>query len=155
MSGLLDLLDTRDICSDGGKAMNEIKFLNFYLMCSRLHYEKRTYDPIDYECIDRIDFWIVKEEPPSKLDMEEVEVVLYQEDVIPIIEKSRKGTCTQDDLEEENDSELNVLENITLESFSIVSPNNFARSNVGKSNFMKSNPQLIVTDESGSDDDET
>ena len=45
-----------------------------------------TYDPIDYACIDEIDFWLVNEDEPIELDMEELENLLYEEGSIPINE---------------------------------------------------------------------
>ncbi|KAF2322650.1 hypothetical protein GH714_026613 [Hevea brasiliensis] len=138
-----------------GPSYNDIRFLHFYSMCTRLQYEKRTCDPIDYECIEKIDFWIVEEEPPPELDTEELEEALYQEDAILITEKSSKSTCTQEDPRQKNDSELNVLEYISLESFGIIPPNNSTWSNIDANNFMESNPPLIERDESGSDNDKT
>ena len=52
----------------------------------RFYNKKRTYDPIDYACIDKIDFWIVDEDEPRELDVEELENLLYEEGLIPIIE---------------------------------------------------------------------
>ncbi|RVW34989.1 hypothetical protein CK203_092527 [Vitis vinifera] len=54
--------------------MNEMKFYN----------KKRTCDPIDYVCIDETNFWIVDEDEPTKLDVEELENLLYEEGSISI-----------------------------------------------------------------------
>ncbi|KAL3533472.1 hypothetical protein ACH5RR_006993 [Cinchona calisaya] len=35
--------------------------------------QKRSYDPVDYESIDKIKFWGVEEEPSEELDFEELE----------------------------------------------------------------------------------
>ena len=45
----------------------------------RFYNKKRIYDPVDYACIDEIDFWIVDEDQPTKLDVEEFENILYEE----------------------------------------------------------------------------
>ncbi|CAI0392845.1 unnamed protein product [Linum tenue] len=37
-------------------------------------------DPIDYEQLDNIDFWIVEEDPPADIDYEELEKTLYEEE---------------------------------------------------------------------------
>ncbi|KAF2306028.1 hypothetical protein GH714_009545 [Hevea brasiliensis] len=95
---------------------------------------------------------ILEEVPPPELDEEELEPTVYREDSISIIQKYSKSIY---DLGEEKDLELNVLTNIALESFGIVSLNNSAGSNVGANNFMENNPPLIVRDERGSDNDET
>ena len=45
----------------------------------RLYNKKRIYDPIDYACIDETDFWVVDEDQPTELDVEELENLLYEE----------------------------------------------------------------------------
>lgn len=42
--------------------------------------------PIDYESVDKIDFWVFEEEPTLELDIEEIESVLYNENAIPIVD---------------------------------------------------------------------
>jgi len=39
----------------------------------RFKVEKRSYDPIDYESIDKTEFWILKEEKEGKLYIDELE----------------------------------------------------------------------------------
>ena len=43
----------------------------------RLYNKKRIYDPIDYAYIDETNFWIVDENQTTKLDVEELENLLY------------------------------------------------------------------------------
>ena len=38
-----------------------------------------TYDPIDYACIDKTDFWIVNEDELGDLDVKELENLIYEE----------------------------------------------------------------------------
>ena len=52
----------------------------------RFYNKKRTYDPIDYACINENNFWMVDEDEPRELDVEELENLLYEEGLIPIIE---------------------------------------------------------------------
>ena len=52
----------------------------------RLYKKKRIYDPIDHACIDETNFWIVDEDEPEELDIEELENILYEEVSIPINE---------------------------------------------------------------------
>ncbi|KAL6342989.1 hypothetical protein AAG906_017009 [Vitis piasezkii] len=54
--------------------MNEMKFYN----------KKRTCNPIDYVCIDETNFLIVDEDELAKLDVEELENILYEEGSISI-----------------------------------------------------------------------
>ncbi|RVW73056.1 hypothetical protein CK203_061061 [Vitis vinifera] len=58
---------------------NRIVFWMFYN-------KKRIYDPIDYACIDETDFWVVDDDQPAELDVEELENLLYEEGSIPINE---------------------------------------------------------------------
>lgn len=71
-------------------------FINLYKLSCRLHYQKRSYDPIDYECIDKSDFWIIEEKEPPELDYEELMEAhaVYQKYVIPINDPS-KHVCAQ------------------------------------------------------------
>ena len=41
--------------------------------------KKRQYDPIDYECIDKVEFWVIDENANEKLDYEELEEMLDEE----------------------------------------------------------------------------
>ncbi|CAA7055210.1 unnamed protein product [Microthlaspi erraticum] len=40
---------------------------------------KRAYDPVDYESIDKTEFWIVGEEGEAELDYDELESALLEE----------------------------------------------------------------------------
>ena len=59
--------------------MNSFMFIFF-----RFYNKKRSYDPIDYACIDETEFWIIDEDEPGELDLEEVENLLYEEGSLPI-----------------------------------------------------------------------
>ena len=55
--------------------------------------KKRAYDPIDYECIDHADFWVVEEDGPPEFDANKINEIehennIYQENVNPIIGES-------------------------------------------------------------------
>ena len=45
----------------------------------RFYNKKRIYDPIDYACIDETNFWVVDDDQPAELDVEELENLLYEE----------------------------------------------------------------------------
>ena len=57
---------------------------NYMFFFFRFYNKKRIYDPIDYACIDETDFWIVDDDQPIELDVEELETLLYEEGLIPI-----------------------------------------------------------------------
>lgn len=50
---------------------------------SRLKEDKRTYDPIDYECIDKTDFWVVEEEPEGELNYDDLENMVDEQEHEP------------------------------------------------------------------------
>ena len=59
----------------------------------RLYNKKRSYDPIDYTCIDETEFWIIDEDEPGELDLEEMKNLLYEEGSLPIeVEGSSSST---------------------------------------------------------------
>ena len=59
--------------------MNSFMFFIF-----RFYNKKISYDPIDYACIDETEIWIIDEDEPRELDLEEVENILYDEGYLPI-----------------------------------------------------------------------
>ncbi|KAL6318407.1 hypothetical protein AAG906_041170 [Vitis piasezkii] len=89
IGGVMDVIDQK-VPKGKLDTMNEMK-----LFCDRLgsfgrdlaysSHEKRIYDPIDYACINETDFWIVDEAQPIELDVEELENLLYEKGLIPII----------------------------------------------------------------------
>lgn len=65
-----------------------INFIIVYnLFWCRHQYKKRNYDPVDYECIDKTDFWIAKEEDVELIDGDMLEA-LNGEDGVPILNDS-------------------------------------------------------------------
>ena len=66
----------------------------FMLFFFRLYNKKRSYDPIDYECIDETEFWIIDENELGELDFEELENLLYEEEskLIHEVESSNLAT---------------------------------------------------------------
>ncbi|KAL6350597.1 hypothetical protein AAG906_022307 [Vitis piasezkii] len=79
--------------------------------CER-NWSKRIYDPIDYACIDETDFWIVDDNQPAKLDVEELETLLYEEGSIPINEV--EGSSSHVDNEDGGDV---AIEGLDVENF--------------------------------------
>ena len=49
----------------------------------RFYNKKRSYDSIDYACIDETEFWIIDEDESGELDLEEMENLLYEEGSFP------------------------------------------------------------------------
>ncbi|KAL8478997.1 hypothetical protein ACS0TY_030769 [Phlomoides rotata] len=69
--------------------LNDIVFIHYNLrLQERLDRKRICYDPIDYESIDKMNFWVVEEEEethPPIIDVDELNNMLYGEDGIPII----------------------------------------------------------------------
>lgn len=57
---------------------------NYLFFFSRFFNKKKTFDPIDYACIDETEFWVVDEDETRELDLDEMENLLYEEGSIPI-----------------------------------------------------------------------
>ncbi|RVW15995.1 hypothetical protein CK203_101950 [Vitis vinifera] len=72
----------------------------------KFYNKKRIYDPIDYACIDETDFWIVDDDQPVELDVEELENLLYEEMSIPINE-----------VEDDEDGGDVAIERLDVENF--------------------------------------
>ncbi|KAE8725474.1 Endoglucanase 11 [Hibiscus syriacus] len=53
--------------------------------------KKPCYDPIDYESIDHVDFWVTDEETLPELDIDEIDNFLYHENAIPIDKSSKNN----------------------------------------------------------------
>ncbi|KAI3665539.1 hypothetical protein L6452_44166 [Arctium lappa] len=61
--------------------LSDLVFVHYNLrLQNRLKVEKRSYDPIDYESIDKTDFWVVEEEPEGELDYNDLENMLDEEE---------------------------------------------------------------------------
>ena len=50
----------------------------YIYICCRHNQQKRSYDPVDYESIDKTEFWVVEEEQEGELDYEELEEELEE-----------------------------------------------------------------------------
>lgn len=60
--------------------LNDLVFVHYNLRLQKRGKEKkRQYDPIDYECIDKVDFWVVEAEPNGELDYNELEEMLDED----------------------------------------------------------------------------
>jgi hypothetical protein len=73
--------------------LNDLVYVTYNLRLKHRHqYKKRSYDPVDYDCIDKTDFWIAEEVSPPELENDEVmEQAIYGDDAIPIIDASGQG----------------------------------------------------------------
>ncbi|RVW13245.1 hypothetical protein CK203_105545 [Vitis vinifera] len=110
IGGVMDVIDQK-VLKGKLETMNEMKFYN----------KKRIYDPIYYACIDETDFWVVDDDQPVELDVEELENLLYEERSIPINEV--EGSSSHIDDEDGGDV---AIEGLDVENFGF--PNAHVRS---------------------------
>ncbi|KAI3739338.1 hypothetical protein L2E82_29741 [Cichorium intybus] len=81
-----------------------------------LKVDKRSYDPIDYECIDNTDFWVVEEEPEGELGYNDLENMLDDQEHGPASQMQEKESeHTLDDAED--DSEFLLLSDRELNAY--------------------------------------
>ncbi|XP_071920401.1 uncharacterized protein [Coffea arabica] len=98
--------------------LNDLVYIHYNLrLKNRLSYKKRSYDPVDYETIDKVEFWIVDEEQEGELDYDELEEMIEEE--FPKTgedgpSQSRKKDTNIVQLDDEDD-----LDDIDLESYEI------------------------------------
>ncbi|XP_056847396.1 uncharacterized protein LOC108830587 [Raphanus sativus] len=60
--------------------LNDLVYVHYNLLLQdRFPKRKRSYDPIDYETIDKTDFWVVEESGEAELDYDELENALTEE----------------------------------------------------------------------------
>ncbi|KAL3523232.1 hypothetical protein ACH5RR_016066 [Cinchona calisaya] len=63
------------------------------------NHQKRSYDPIDYESIDKTEFWVVEEEPNGELDYDELEAKLEEFPVDDVVEYDEDGDKIGEDVD--------------------------------------------------------
>ncbi|KAG6519025.1 hypothetical protein ZIOFF_022514 [Zingiber officinale] len=74
-------------------------------MCCRSEQPKRSYDPVDYESIDKTYFWVVEETPIGELDYDELEEELEE---LPIPLESSNFQQFEDEGDETEPEDVNL-----------------------------------------------
>ncbi|GMY38460.1 hAT dimerization domain-containing protein [Fagus crenata] len=83
----------------GGCAPTLQKFaIRILSQTASVNVKKFNFDPIDYESIDKTEFWIVEDEEPPCLDYEELEATLYEEGAYPVNEGSSSHVQGDDEV---------------------------------------------------------
>ncbi|XP_010436496.1 PREDICTED: uncharacterized protein LOC104720259 [Camelina sativa] len=59
--------------------LNDLVFVHYNLRLQHRSKKKRSYDPVDYESIDKTEFWIIEEEEAGELELDELENALAEE----------------------------------------------------------------------------
>ncbi|RVW71973.1 hypothetical protein CK203_055015 [Vitis vinifera] len=89
--------------------LNDLVYVHYKLS---FYNKKKTYDPIDYACIDETNFWMVDEDEPIELDVEELKNLLYEEGSILINEV--EGSSSH--IDDENGGGV-AIERLDVENF--------------------------------------
>ncbi|XP_039035558.1 uncharacterized protein LOC120172051 [Hibiscus syriacus] len=71
--------------------LNDLVYVTYNLHLKNRLLKKPCYDPIDYESIDHVDFWVTEEETPPELDIDEIDNFLYHENAIPVSQSSKNN----------------------------------------------------------------
>ncbi|XP_052177547.1 uncharacterized protein LOC127791603 [Diospyros lotus] len=59
--------------------LNDLVYVHYNLrLQNRSKVDKRSYDPVDYESIDKTEFWILEEEEEGELDIDELEGMIEE-----------------------------------------------------------------------------
>ncbi|XP_039048882.1 uncharacterized protein LOC120189745 [Hibiscus syriacus] len=70
--------------------LNDLVYVTYNLRLKNRLLKKPCYDPIDYESIDHVDFWVIEVETPPELDIDEIDNFLYHENAIQVGQSSKK-----------------------------------------------------------------
>ncbi|CAA2957927.1 Hypothetical predicted protein [Olea europaea subsp. europaea] len=87
-------------------------------ICKRRYYKKRSYDPVDYECIDKINFRIEEDVPPQDFKYEDLDNAIYEENAISNVKDLEIDDNVQDD--NENKDEINTQEMGDLDALDVI-----------------------------------
>ncbi|KAI0511649.1 hypothetical protein KFK09_012279 [Dendrobium nobile] len=88
--------------------LNDLVYVRYNLnLKDRFQLKKRSYDPLDYTCVEMVDFWVLDEESPPDLALEELETEIYEEASMPIVEEANIASTqpTPGELENEGDGD--------------------------------------------------
>ncbi|KAL0319669.1 UNVERIFIED_CONTAM: hypothetical protein Sradi_5228400 [Sesamum radiatum] len=92
--------------------LNDLVYVHYNLkLKDRWFMKVESYDPIDYESIDKINFWIVDDEEEPFLNYEDIDNMLYEQLDPPRMERQRRRgrediTDCLEDLEDQEDLEI-------------------------------------------------
>ncbi|KAJ9568146.1 hypothetical protein OSB04_004112 [Centaurea solstitialis] len=94
--------------------LNDLVFVHYNLRLQNRLKVKRSYDPIDYECIDKTEFWVVEEEPEGELDYNDLENTIDDQEHEPVPQTQESDDIVDDD---EVESEFQLLSDRELDAF--------------------------------------
>ncbi|XP_052623826.1 uncharacterized protein LOC128129227 [Lactuca sativa] len=92
--------------------LNDIVFVHYNLrLQNRLKVDMRSYDPVDYENIDKTGFWVVEEEQEGKLNYDDLENMFDEQEHEPASESQG------DHVDHEVDSEFQLLSDREIDAY--------------------------------------
>ncbi|KAL0315262.1 UNVERIFIED_CONTAM: hypothetical protein Scaly_2873500 [Sesamum calycinum] len=107
--------------------LNDLVYVHYNLkLKDRWFMKAESYDPINYESIDKIDVWIVDDEEESFLNYEEIDHMLYEQLDPPRMERQRRRPREGDvdavediepveDLEVDDDMDFSTFEQFNVD----------------------------------------
>ncbi|KAL4560709.1 hypothetical protein LXL04_032862 [Taraxacum kok-saghyz] len=81
----------------------------------RFKIDKKAFDPINYENIDKTDFWVIQEEPEGDIDYNELENMLQEQEHEPASQSQETGSVNVD--ENEVDTEFQLLSDRVIDAY--------------------------------------
>ncbi|XP_052624907.1 uncharacterized protein LOC111917478 [Lactuca sativa] len=92
--------------------LNDLVFVHYNLrLQNRLKVDMRSYDPVDYENIDKTGFWVVEEEREGELNYDDLENMLDEQEHEPASESQG------DHVDHEVDSEFQLLSDREIDAY--------------------------------------
>ncbi|XP_022888035.1 uncharacterized protein LOC111403679 isoform X2 [Olea europaea var. sylvestris] len=85
---------------------------------NRRYYKKGSYDSIEYECIDKTNFWIEEEVPPQDFEYGDLDNAIYEENAISNVNDHEFDDNVQDN--NENKDEINTQEMGELDTMDVI-----------------------------------
>ncbi|XP_023742913.2 uncharacterized protein LOC111891057 [Lactuca sativa] len=92
--------------------LNDLVFVHYNLrLQNRLKVDMRSYDPVDYENIDKTGFWVVEEEREGELNYDDLENMLDEQENEPA------SKSQGDHVDHEVDSEFQLLSDREIDAY--------------------------------------
>ncbi|XP_054817833.1 uncharacterized protein LOC129317546 [Prosopis cineraria] len=102
------------------KRLNDLVFIHYNLrLRNRVYNKKRSFDPIDYESIGDIEYWIMEDEDSPTLNYDEIEeAMLYDDTIIPQVSINQdEGNNEGGGNEVSSGGGCSIIEGLDLRSF--------------------------------------
>ncbi|XP_076887345.1 uncharacterized protein LOC143537463 [Bidens hawaiensis] len=98
--------------------LKDLVYVHYNLrLQNRLKYAKRSYDHVDYESINHMEFWVVEEEPEGELNNDDIDTMFGEEGNEPVSQtQGNESAYTLVD-EDGDESEFHLLSDRELDAY--------------------------------------